>query len=111
MQQQQVNFTCVLFCRLGKFNPIGLFEDYVTVSRTLDFTGNLFARVSLQITDDFTVENLREEYFTVVLYTNPGLPASIRPDTQPVNITIVDDDCQLTSDNVFVVMLIFLILY
>ena len=67
-------------------------EDYEHLRSTVDFTGSLFASITVQIDDDYRVEELREEYFFVGLVEYQGVSARILPQGQYANITIIDDD-------------------
>ena len=67
-------------------------EDYEHLRSTVDFTGSLFASITVQIDDDYRVEELREEYFFVGLVEYQGVSTSILSQGQYANITIIDDD-------------------
>ena len=70
-------------------------EDYEHVRVGLDFSGSQFASISVQISNDSTVEYMEEEYFMVRLTSYNG-PSRIIPENRTVNITIVDDDGNFT---------------
>ena len=67
-------------------------EDYEYISSVIYFTDNLVATIPVYILDDFAVDEIKEEYFTVVMARIAGQPMRIFPDFNSVNITIIDDD-------------------